>query len=433
MSHEIRTPLNGVTGSIQLLLDSRLDAAQSRFAGGWAQASGDALLTVINDILDFSKIEAGKMELENIELDPQLVVEQSMDIVWPRARERGFELASYTDPRVCRCLLGDPDRLRQILINLANNAVKFTERGSIVVRVTQDEETAQDAVVRISVRDSGIGIAPDRLDRLFKSFSQVDSSTTRKHGGTGLGLVICKQLAEMMGGEIGVDSQVGQGTTFWFTVRLAKPKVASRGDYPGESGVSACAGDRGRRKRIPLFCWSNLGVGVFIPIRHARGRKFWKLRTANILDGPFDLVLCDAKLPEMDVLTVGRLIQESPDLEGTVVMALTSLDEQFTGQALADAGIAGCITKPVHQSQLFNTIMNVMAEATGDRERFSCSLKVRDETPASSVLRGARVLVAEDNEINQLVTGALLERIGCKCEIAANGALRAAAGLHGKI
>ena len=419
MSHEIRTPLNGVTGTVQLLLDTELSAQQRRLAH-LARSSGEALLTLINDILDFTKIEAGKMELEHIEFNPQDVAEQAMDILGPKAAKKGLELACHTDDKASQAMLGDPDRLRQILTNLINNAIKFTEKGSVVVRLRMERETRTHCVLKFQVTDTGPGIPASRLHRLFKRFSQMDASTTRKHGGTGLGLAISKQLAEMMGGEIGVASEGGKGSTFWFTAALEKHGAA-------------------KAKRPKLASMENLRILVVTEnethsevVREqlttrglwastlTKGREVEETLLRSVKESwPISLVICDSHLPDIDPIELTRRLRQTPEISKTVVMLLTSLGEEVNPESLTSAGIAGCILKPVHQSQLFDTIMAAMAGHGATQDPVQGNGEKVFE--ASAALKGARLLVAEDNEVNQMVTGEMLKKLGCVYEIVDDG------------
>jgi Amt family ammonium transporter len=418
MSHEIRTPLNGVIGMLDLLQGTGLDGRQGRYVQ-IAKKSADTLLKQINDILDFSKIEAGKLELSPVDFDVCQTVDQVVEMLAPLAHKRGLELAGCVDGGVHRALSGDADRLRQVLINLTNNAIKFTEKGEVVIRVTA-AGGGDDGheVVKFSVTDTGIGIPPDRLGRLFKSFSQVDASTTRKYGGTGLGLVISKQIAEAMGGRIGVESEVGKGTTFWFTARVAKRPPAAGGPDPlavrGMRVLVAAATDG----QAQLLCEQLAALGLApAPHRPRDGAELLGvLQDAHGRNEAIGLVLCDLALAAVDLAGLARAVRGQPGLARTVVMGLASLDHPAPAAMLA--GVAGVITKPVHQSQLLDTIMTAVAAAAGGVPRPAARTARAADGPA---LNGARVLVAEDNDVNQIVTAALLERAGCVFEIVADG------------
>ncbi len=430
MSHEIRTPLNGVIGMLDLLQRTVLDAQQSRYAA-IAKNSADTLLKQISDILDFSKIEAGKMELSASDFDLGQTADQVVEMLAPHAHKRGLELGCCVDQGVHRTLRGDADRLRQVLINLASNAIKFTEQGQVVIRITSAASEGNGEMVKCSVTDTGIGIPADRLVRLFKSFSQVDASTTRKYGGTGLGLAISKSIAEAMGGEIGVESAPGKGTTFWFTARFDRRQAAQGSDLLALRGMNVlvtCEGEGYGQ----VLCEQLAGLGL-LPTRHD-GREsitvLEALRAARERQEPVGLVFCDTAADAGNLLELSRSIRGCPDLRQTVVMGLVSMDEKIARESLAEAGVAGVITKPVHQSQLLDTIMTAMAGAAAERgfENISPSPAAGR---AGTALRGARILVAEDNEVIQIVTAALLEQTGCEFEIVGDGKTVAEKALTG--
>jgi two-component system, sensor histidine kinase and response regulator len=424
MSHELRTPMNGVIGMAGLLLDLELGPVQREYAET-IRSSADALLTVISDVLDFSKIEAGKLAFEAIDFDLTETVEGTLDMLASRAHEKKTELLMNLAPNVPRMLRGDPGRLRQILINLAGNAIKFTDAGEVVVRVTLQTESDTRVVLRFEMRDTGVGISPEAQLKLFQAFTQADSSTTRRYGGTGLGLAISKQLVLMMEGEIGVTSEPGKGSTFWFTAQFERPV----GDQPlvvaelgGWSNVRVLVVDDNASSRQILrhqiFTWK-LQKGSA-----ASGHEALRaLRTAAADGHPYDIALLDVEMPEMDGLTLARSIKADPAIAGTRLIALTPSGHKVAGDEMRSAGIDASLGKPVKQSRLFDCLVSVIsnAEAASLWSPKATAALAPPSPGLRSKLEGARILLAEDNAVNQKVGIALLKKLGCSVVAVSNG------------
>ena len=438
MSHEIKTPMNGVIGMTGLLLDTPLTEEQREYAET-VRASADNLLTIINDILDFSKIEAGKMKVETIDFDLRAAVEESVGLLAERAHNKGLEIASLVKPDVPTALRGDPGRIRQVLVNLLGNAVKFTEEGeiSLVVRLIEEKEDA--ALVRFEVKDTGIGMSEEQRSRLFRSFSQADASTTRKYGGTGLGLAISKQLVELMGGEIGVESAPGEGSTFWFALPLDKqPEGAQRRatpvPQPDLRGLRVLVVDDSETNRKivheQIASWGMAGDSVgdgpsaLRALREAAGRV-----------EPYDLAILDMEMPQMDGIELARRIKEDPLISSTKLVMASSVGRGSEAEEARRAGIEVYLTKPVRQSRLFDAIAMVMGMPAEDfsassTSAISASSPTDDDSPLAATRATreepkagprARLLVAEDNAVNQKVAAKMLEGLGYQADVVANG------------
>ncbi len=424
MSHEIRTPLNGVIGMVDLLSTTLLTPQQTRYAKV-IKSSSDGLLTLINQILDFSKIEAGKLDLDAQNFDLHFAVEEVITVLAQRAAGKGLELACKIDPSVPALVHGDGDRLRQVLMNLLNNAIKFTSAGEVVARVAtvdslpseSNDCSAKSVTLRISVTDTGIGIRRERQDRLFKSFSQVDTSITRQFGGTGLGLAISKQLVELMGGTIGVESVAGKGSTFWFTVTLQKQERVQETPFSLRGHRVLVVDDNLTQCRLLQEQLSAWGIEAAYVTSAPEGIE--RLQAASERGEPFGNAIIDLSMPGMDGLAMAKGVRASAALRDIPMILMSGTDAATEAQ---NCGFVSFLSKPIRQSQLHDAVMKALirpkfAEGAGSAGVAAAAPVAVPSVPPKST----RILLAEDMEVNQFVVTETLAREGYTCDIVSNG------------